>query len=156
MPLSPLLRVKYIKLDKAEREARLQMTRLQQAQRALQQGVEAMNDYRDWRLNEEALLYLRHQDSLLDRKALAQWRQQVTTMREKDSTLEQETEDQRRALEQQQERVLQSQQQLLNAQQQAEKFIQLQKEAFALQLQVNENKEAAELEEFRNCTSEST
>ncbi|MCG8291459.1 type III secretion system stalk subunit SctO [Pseudomonas entomophila] len=154
MPLSGLLRVKHIKLDKAEREARLQQVRLQQAEQAHRQGVEAMNDYRDWRLNEEALLYLRLQDALLDRKALEQWRQQVAAMREKDSALEQAADEQRRALEKQQGLLGECQQHLLHAQRQAEKFNQLQQEAFALQRQANEAKEAAELDEFRCRTCE--
>ncbi|MDF9618800.1 YscO family type III secretion system apparatus protein [Pseudomonas entomophila] len=154
MPLTTLVRVKHIRLDKAEREARVQLECLQRAEQAHHQSVEAVNDYRDWRLNEEALLYLRHQDSLVSRKLLEQWQRQVAVMREKETGLEQAVDEHRRTLQKQQAIVRQCQEQLKNAQQQAEKFNQLQQEAFALQRLADETKEAAELDEFRYCTSE--
>lgn len=154
MPLTTLVRVKHIKLDRAEREARLQLDCLQRAEQAYHQSVEAVNDFRDWRLNEEALLYLRHQDSLLSRKLLEQWQRQVALMREKQTALEEEIDEHRRTLQKQQALVRQYQEQLKSAQQQAEKFNQLQQEALALQGLAEETNEAAELDEFRYCTSE--
>ncbi|MNJ17682.1 Yop protein translocation protein O [compost metagenome] len=148
MPLTTLVRIKHFKLDKAERDTHQQLARLHSAKLDHRQCLESLHNYRDWRLNEEALLFLRHQDALLSRKTLEQWQRQVALMREKEAGLEQAVDESLRAVDKQQEQLRQSQQQLASAQQQAEKINQLQQQAFAEQQRLDEHKEALELEEF--------
>lgn len=148
MPLSTLVRIKLMKLDKAERDTRQQLAQLRSIETVYQQSVESLQRYRDWRLAEEATLLACHQGQVLERKTLAQWQRQVAAMRAAEACLDETLDEQTRLLDEQLARLRRSQQQLASARQQAEKFNQLQLQAFAEQRSLLEHKEALELEAF--------
>ncbi|MDD0976392.1 type III secretion system stalk subunit SctO [Pseudomonas fontis] len=148
MPLSTLVRIKLFKLDKAERDTRQQLAQLRSIETVYQQSIESLQRYRDWRLGEEATLLACHQGQVLERKTLAQWQRQVAAMRAAEACLVETLDEQTRLLDEQLARLRRSQQQLASARQQAEKFNQLQQQAFAEQRSLLEHKEALELEAF--------
>lgn len=90
MSLALLLRVRRLRLDRAERAQGRQLLRVRAAAQEHTERQAAQRDYRDWRLAEEQRLFLACQAAMLDRRRLEAWQQQVGLLREKEAGLEQD------------------------------------------------------------------
>ncbi|MFO6381389.1 type III secretion system central stalk protein PscO, partial [Pseudomonas aeruginosa] len=77
MSLALLLRVRRLRLDRAERAQGRQLLRVRAAAQEHTERQAAQRDYRDWRLAEEQRLFLACQAAMLDRRRLEAWQQQV-------------------------------------------------------------------------------
>jgi len=87
VPLTALLSIKQRRLQRAEREARIQQARLQAAQADKAQSVEAHVTYRRWSLEEEQRLFDAQVGRLTNLHGLEHWRRQVGLLGEREASL---------------------------------------------------------------------
>ncbi|MGU1390791.1 type III secretion system central stalk protein PscO [Pseudomonas aeruginosa] len=148
MSLALLLRVRRLRLDRAERAQGRQLLRVRAAAQEHTERQAAQRDYRDWRLAEEQRLFLACQAAMLDRRRLEAWQQQVELLREKEAGLEQDCAETAQRLEGERERLRQCRRELLERQRQLEKFAELERHVDAERQGLRERSEEGELEEF--------
>ena len=148
MPLKTLVRIKKLKLDRAELNVRKHESSVQAANHAHTASVERHQQYTLWRHDEESRLFNQCKAQLLNRRRLEQWQQKVASLREKEAQLEQDIAQCAQAQAQAREQLLQSQKQLWEAQRQVEKFNQLNQRTLEQERLWAEFKEEQELDEF--------
>ena len=148
MSLALLLRVRRLRLDRAERAQGRQLLRVRAAAQEHTERQAAQRDYRDWRLAEEQRLFLACQAAMLDRRRLEAWQQQVGLLREKEAGLEQDCAETAQRLEGERERLRQCRRELLERQRQLEKFAELERHVDAERQGLRERSEEGDLEEF--------
>lgn len=155
MTLPTLLRIKSLRVERAEQTLQRQERRVAEAHRSHQSAIAEHQQYRAWRQAQEHQLFERCKASPMNRKALEQWQQQVALLREKEATLEQRIAEHTENLTQERERLRLSRRRLQEAQQQVEKFTELNRHALAEERLLLEFKEEQELEEFRRVEAAS-
>ncbi|UNM20090.1 type III secretion protein [Pseudomonas sp. ArH3a] len=149
MTLPTLLRIKSLRVERAEQALQRQELRVAEAHRAHESASAEHQAYRQWRQAEESRLFDLCKAEPMNRKKLEQWQQQVARLREKEAALEQTIAEHAQSLTQERERLRLNRRQLLEAQQQVEKFNELNRHALAEERMLLEFKEEQELEEFR-------
>ncbi len=147
MSLALLLRVRRLRLDRAERAQGRQLLRVRAAAQEHTERQAAQRDYRDWRLAEEQRLFLACQAAMLDRRRLEAWQQQVGLLRER-SRPGTGLRRGRAAPRRERERLRQCRRELLERQRQLEKFAELERHVDAERQGLRERSEEGELEEF--------
>ncbi|NNA67861.1 type III secretion system stalk subunit SctO [Pseudomonas gessardii] len=155
MTLPTLLRIKRLRVERAEQALQRQELRVGEAQRLHQTTLADHKQYRQWRQAQETRLFEQCKAQPINRKTLEQWQQQVARLREKEAALEQTIAEQAKTLAQERERLRLSRRQLQEAQQQVAKFNELNAHALAEALMLLEFKEEQELEEFRRTEAAS-
>ncbi|MBP3996475.1 type III secretion protein [Pseudomonas koreensis] len=149
MTLPTLLRIKRLRVERAEQRLQRQELRVAEAHRAQASAKAEHLEYRQWCQAEESRLFDLCKAESMNRKKLEQWQQQVARLREKQAALEQTIAERTQNLTQERERLNLSRRQLREAQQQVEKFNELNRHALAEERMLLEFKEEQELEEFR-------
>ena len=144
-----LQKIKVLRRERAEQQLAAQQARLQLACTRLRDAEQESLDYRKWRLQEEARLFILCQEQPLDRRGLEQWQQQVALLREKEAQLEQTAAEQVERVAEERIRLQERQLAMHRARQQQEKFAELHRQELASQQALRDYNEEQEQEEFR-------
>ncbi|MGY3903954.1 type III secretion protein [Aeromonas lusitana] len=144
-----LQKIKGLRRERAEQQLATQQARLQLARTRQRDAEQETLDYRQWRQQEEARLFLLCQEQPLDRRGLEQWQQQVALLREKEALLEQTAAEQAERVAEERSRLQERQLALHRARQQQEKFAELHRQELASQRALRDYNEEQEQEEFR-------
>ncbi|MCC8457752.1 type III secretion protein [Photorhabdus aegyptia] len=143
-----LQRIKALRVERAEKHFSLQQMKLQTARQNHQQALQTLQDYGQWRIEEEQRLFALCQGKPIDRKGLERWQQQVALLRENEAQLEKQAAEMKEKVELELRQLQECQRVLHHARQQQEKFNELgrqQQEAIRAQ---GEYQEELEQEEF--------
>ncbi|MDF5884199.1 YscO family type III secretion system apparatus protein [Pseudomonas aeruginosa] len=148
MSLALLLRVRRLRLDRAERAQGRQLLRVRAAAQEHTERQAAQRDYRDWRLAEEQRLFLACQAAMLDRRRLEAWQQQVGLLRERKPAWNRTAPRPRSASKGSASACGRCRRELLERQRQLEKFAELERHVDAERQGLRERSEEGDLEEF--------
>ncbi|WP_387689630.1 type III secretion protein [Photorhabdus sp. RM71S] len=143
-----LQRIKTLRVERAEKHFSLQQMKLQTARQHHQQALQTLQDYCQWRIEEEQRLFELCQGQPIDRKGLERWQQQIALLRENEAQLEKQMAEMTEKVELELRQLKECQRVLHHARQQQEKFNELgrqQQEAIRAQ---GEYQEELEQEEF--------
>ncbi|OCA56280.1 type III secretion protein [Photorhabdus namnaonensis] len=146
--ISRLQRIKALRVERAEKHFSLQQMKLQTARQNHQQALQTLQDYGQWRIEEEQQLFALCQGKPIDRKGLERWQQQIALLRENEAQLEKQLAEMKEKTELELRQLQECQRVLHHARQQQEKFNELgrqQQEAIRAQ---GEYQEELEQEEF--------
>ncbi|NHB95789.1 type III secretion protein [Photorhabdus stackebrandtii] len=123
--ISRLQRIKALRVERAERHLSLQQMKLQTTRQHHQQALQALQDYCQWRIEEEQRLFKLCQGQPIDRKGLERWQQQIALLRENEAQLEKEVAEMTEKVELELRKLQECQRILHHARQQQEKFNEL-------------------------------
>ncbi|WP_038172590.1 type III secretion system stalk subunit SctO [Vibrio pacinii] len=97
--INQLLHIKTVRADKAHRAAQQQAYHVSRASTALDKSQQAINDYNQWREQEERRRFAKAQQSSVLLKELDTLRQEIALLREREAELKQQAAEAKKHLE---------------------------------------------------------
>lgn len=147
--IEQLLHIKSIRADRADSAVKQQEYRVRNMTSLLNKAEQAVTDYQQWRVEEEARRFAKAQQQTLLLKELENLRQEIALLREREAELQQQAVEAQKNLDNERVLLKQKKHEALAAHKTKQKFEELNQQEIDELVRQQQYQEELEQEEFR-------